>query len=877
VAWGLWILASCSGPAVDDTADTPADSPTETADSEVPQDSPADTSDTGEARTYTAVLDADGTLTVTVGTDTWTLTTVHTDPGPDFTWTRSLTLEADRLLVHDTLSSTAEVDLGVALTHTISPPDTPVSVHLAGVRQAAVDGGATNPTTLQVLETSQFGTVAADALGWVQFQASTDGTEVQTGPQGVHLPPGASHTLTLALYPQPGGDYWDFLNRARQDFAPPVTVPHWEFGPSATVWDTHGALEPYLARRDLQVGAALPFLDYDNAWIAQGLDIAAQRDAYLAEATRALDTLHAADPELVVLTELEGVFTQLTADQSAELVALLTQAERWAGYPKVLTQAQDDLLQSWGLAVLDSLPLTDSGRGAYELYVRDDTTLIALLTYPEAGTTALANLMDQVRFSLETVQAGGFFLDGSGPANDFLQGPGDDGATAVVDLATGALLETRRDYRLTIAEALVPLVQDALDAGAFVAANGYANTPELNALPVLRFMETGWLFDPLDVAADGMPARIPEFATGHLGCPVALGNVPSFYGAEDRAAEFVMRDVIARLAHGLIYAGYNTELPEEGPGAGSWEALNAMFPLTPVSLHPGWVIGAERTVTAVSGAYAWSGDDPPVAKCYGLDGASTACAQAAVSGGAGTWTLDLALDDWDQLAVIDGEALSLELLAWWAMDGATSGPVTTLLDSVGDRDLTHVLAAPAFSDSDPAEGTAFTTGWDGGSTGLYKPDPGFLDAAAWTFEAWVRRADADAAGCFYGNGHVDAFAGLARVCLYADGTVEAKLVGDSAGSSGNPHDLVAWSAPDDAAWHHLALTWTGGLARTYVDHTEVGAAQSTPEYNGRLLTDYAYLTIGFANDTTDTPGAWWSGDLDAIRLSTRVLGPDEFL
>lgn len=878
-AWILVLGAGCNTPqTVADSGSTPV--PTETGttiDSDSDSGSSTETGDSGAAPAWTAVLESDDTLTVQVGDDTWTLATDFSDAGPDWTWTRSLTLEGTRILVHDTLTSTAAEDLGVRIRHKITPPATPSAVHLAGVLRSELSGGSTNPSTLATLPTSQLGTVAADAPGWVQFYAHTDGETVETGLSGVYLPPGGSHSLTLAVYPLVGGDYWDFLDLARQDFAPGLAVPHWEFGPSATLWDSHGTLEPYLDRRDLQVGAALPFLDYDNAWVAQGQDLTTQREGYLEEATRALAALHDADPTLVVLTELEGVFTQLTAARSAELVDLLPQAERWAGYPKILTPAQEELVASWALPELDSLPLTDEGRGAYELYVRDGTTLIALLTYPESGTTALANLADQVRFSLDDVGAGGFFLDGGGPANDFLDGPGSDGVTAVVDRDTGALVETRRDYRLTTMESLVPLLQDAVDSGAFVAANGFAATPEACALEVLRFMETGWLFDPLDVAADGTPATIDAFATGHLGTPVALGNVPSFYGAEDRTAEFVMRDVISRLAHGLLYAGYNTELPETGAGAGSWDALNAMFPLTPVSLRPGWIVGQERTITALSGDYSWAGSAAPITKCFGLNGALTSCGASTVTETANGWTVALVLDDWDQVAVIDETPVPLKVLAWWAMDDGRSGPVTSLADSTGDRDLVTVLGSPSFSDADPVEGAAFTTGWDGASTGLYLASAGFVDADAWTFEAWVRRADADSAGCFYGNGHVYDYAGLARVCVHADGTAEAKLVGDSAGTSGNPYDLVTWATPDDTGWHHLALTWDVGTLRTWVDHAQVGSDQATAHHVGHLFTDYAYLTVGFANDTTDSPGAWWAGDLDAIRLSTRALGPEDFL
>lgn len=828
--------------------------------------------DSGAVQTYEASLSEDKVVTVTVAGDTYTLVTRARSASEAWGWSRELALEPDRLLVVDTWTSTGPEDIGLAISHALLPSETPAAVHLAGTQQTSWSGGASNPSTLMTLAGSQLGTVAADAASWVQFLASTDGASVETGLPGVHLPPGASHTFTLALYPLEGGDYWDFINRARQDFAPELTVPAWEFGPAAQWWDTRGALEPYLERREIGVGAALPFLDYDNGWIAQGLSLEDQREGYLADALEALEKIGEVDPALAVLTELEGVFTQLDLERSAELLALLPPAERSPGYPKPLTADQQALLESWGL--LEDMPLDDDGAGAYEYYVRDGADLVALLTYPEAGTAALARFEDQVAFSLDTVGAAGVFVDGGGPVNDFLAGPGADGVSARLDPVTGALVETRRDYRLTLAESFAPVYRAILDAGGFVAANGFGYTPEMTALPTLRFMETGGLFDPGDVQADGAPQRIDDFAAGHLGTPVALGNVPGWYGGAD-PAEFVMRDVIARLAHGLLYAGYNTEIPEE---SGSWDALNAMFPITPLTLHPGWIVGAERTVTALSGTYTWTGADEPVPKCFGLDGAAAAC-EATVGGGPGGWSVALTLDDWDQLAVIDAEPAGAidesEALAYWTMDG--SGAVTALADSAGDRDLTMVLGSPVYSGDDPPEGSAYTAGWDGASAGVYLTSPGFVDLEAWTFEAWYRRADGDSAGCFYGNGHVDDYAGLSRVCVDADGVIQVKLVGDSAGTSGNPYDLLLAEAPDDAAWHHLAVVWDGAAAAAYVDRARSGEPLVAAHYAGRLLTDYAYLTAGFANDTTDSPGAWWAGDLDAIRLTDRALDPEDFL
>ena len=129
-AWILVLGAGCNTPqTVADSGSTPV--PTETGttiDSDSDSGSSTETGDSGAAPAWTAVLESDDTLTVQVGDDTWTLATDFSDAGPDWTWTRSLTLEGTRILVHDTLTSTAAEDLGVRIRHKITPPATPSGI-----------------------------------------------------------------------------------------------------------------------------------------------------------------------------------------------------------------------------------------------------------------------------------------------------------------------------------------------------------------------------------------------------------------------------------------------------------------------------------------------------------------------------------------------------------------------------------------------------------------------------------------------------------------------------------------------------------------------------------------------------------------------------
>ena len=82
---------------------------------------------------------------------------------------------------------------------------------------------------------------------------------------------------------------------------------------------------------------------------------------------------------------------------------------------------------------------------------------------------------------------------------------------------------------------------------------------------------------------------------GHLGTPIGLGN----HHPEDSVAASA-RHVRDMLRYGSVYHGHQYQY---APPA--WNFTSVMYPITPVELHEGYVLGAERIHTAVSGRFGW--------------------------------------------------------------------------------------------------------------------------------------------------------------------------------------------------------------------------------------------------------------------------------
>jgi hypothetical protein len=79
-----------------------------------------------------------------------------------------------------------------------------------------------------------------------------------------------------------------------------------------------------------------------------------------------------------------------------------------------------------------------------------------------------------------------------------------------------------------------------------------------------------------------------------------------------------------------------------------------MYPITPVELREGTVIGKERIVTARSLDLVWPAPAAPVGHVYDLYGRevldTTRCRMTPAEGG---WRIEVKLTDWAEIAVVE--------------------------------------------------------------------------------------------------------------------------------------------------------------------------------------------------------------------------------
>lgn len=155
-----------------------------------------------------------------------------------------------------------------------------------------------------------------------------------------------------------------------------------------------------------------------------------------------------------------------------------------------------------------------------------------------------------------------------------------DGCSADIDPKTMKIQRLKTSVTLISQPWRVALIKEIMARGPFIA-NDQPRTRTMARLKFPRFSETG---------------SISNCAKTQLHSPIALGD-----HLTERSEEDAYRNMVAALDYGCVYAWYpdQTFFP-------AYETITKfMFPITPMELHEGYIIGKERILTNRSGLFGW--------------------------------------------------------------------------------------------------------------------------------------------------------------------------------------------------------------------------------------------------------------------------------
>jgi hypothetical protein len=476
----------------------------------------------------------------------------------------------------------------------------------------------------------------------------------------------------------PSTDYFAFINPVRRDWESNFTVfGPWDFFDVTSCGDLlkdPEKLRTYLRRKKLKAVAFQPWLDYDNFDYLAGKPT--DREEYKELMIRAMAAFKAADPDIQCIGCMEGNIVSLPSEAQKVLYEALPTDLRKQGI-RPFTDRQMALIETVDLRWKDCLLTSPDGRYSYELYYRgEDRTfpMMAILVYAAPGNGQMKYWLDQARFMMEEVGLDGVYIDQFSLAFTTTPDYSDptkvsqrytydrwDGLTVDIDPATGKITRRYTDGAFVGVGARKALMEYVLSQGGIMVANTHCAAEELQSYPVVRFMEAEWVLEPLKIGRGVEPPLHQYMCKGQLNSPVALGFRPDRLGEEGRRnyAEVIMKSVITYLRHGLLWYHYVTDIPESGEGCGAYGPINRMFPLTPVELHKGWIMGKERIISCVSLDTFWDQDGEPAVRVFDLSGRekdSGDCCE--IKKKEGKWRISLRLEDWREIAVVETEETS---------------------------------------------------------------------------------------------------------------------------------------------------------------------------------------------------------------------------
>lgn len=510
--------------------------------------------------------------------------------GPPYRLERTLRRKAECLEIVDRLTNTSEETIGLRLGHEIAVGKTEArKVYMCGSRLPRKEGQTSidvhpleNPTVYVCRERSGVGLLPRDSV----FRAHVE-LILRDGAYGLHdrhlaLAPGASCELRWEIYPTAAPDYYAFINAARRSLKANYTID----GNMVIAHGFEGAMAK-LADEDF-----VRLVRANNAKYLVLVDISRLNEAGERMPPQGLEGYtHGTG-----LMGEHGRWTRHWLEQVIARFRRLCPGVKLLPYLDPYVCSEPEAAEKYA----DSLALLPEG--APQLYT-DHKLPVFYPTTDNSYGKALAEAFDYL-LSI----ADGFYMDESTMA--YIPGPGAfsyrpdtwDEHSCEMDLGagyeeTGATYELRRkltNSALFTREFRLRQLAKARAQGKAVWMNFQPVSEEEAALQSFRFVEC-------------YASSAPVYS--HLGCPVSLANEHV-----ERSEADIGGSIRRMLMFGGLYLTYGIKYRTAG------NILQDLYPFTPVELHCGYVIGADKIITCSSGTYGFGDHSPLRARIYDKSG-----------------------------------------------------------------------------------------------------------------------------------------------------------------------------------------------------------------------------------------------------------------
>jgi hypothetical protein len=484
-----------------------------------------------------------------------------------------VTVYRDHVHVADTISNTSDKLVGVRIHHTLPLAEAPDHLLLHGMPQylpAQRTPNPHHPTVTARWKGLVIGLAAEDDIFREQALCCADASGIGLWDDQLGIAPGRSHTLEWSLYAIPGGDYWSFINAVRRDWgANEITIPNFTWTHQSKYPDSAESYGRWARDRGVKYFFAGGQAAFDKPLqlpdgrlmtpnLAEGTDIL-RASAWCDQMRTIIGKMAAAAPETQVILYL---------------------------HPGICTEP--DATTRYG----DCRHLNENGSQATSVYKYP--VFLYIPTLENSYGKALMRTAEYLYGGL----GGGLWVDEMETFQTsvprYVYHGQWDGCTVAIDPATHAVTKQYSNTALLTLPWKAELVRRMHARGKMIIGNSPHSSRTLLQLKVPRIREL---------------SSFSFLVDSHLSTPWALAN---FYTAHTnkKRAQTLWRS----LERGAVISAYDWA---DGVHAPDFYPL--LFPITPVKLAPGMMLGRERIVTNRSGVYGWPDDS--AADTYVFDAA----------------------------------------------------------------------------------------------------------------------------------------------------------------------------------------------------------------------------------------------------------------
>ncbi|MBO5667936.1 MAG: hypothetical protein J6S43_02300 [Lentisphaeria bacterium] len=559
-----------------------------------------------------------------------------------YTLTRKISRWQKGLRIEDTLQNTSKSDIAVAIRYNLIADELLGSkkYFLAGNTDVDIrEGIGANPTVLAIKGNASAGMMAYDAVFRNQTQARHVGNAVNFTNTHLGIPAGKSRTIVRLVHLMDSPDEFVYLNLLRRELnRNNVTIPGpFKFG--------HRAWKEWPKTMRNSIVNGVPWIEYMNG-------SGKSREEIKKMAEEELAAIHAKDPGMKLLATLEHNLVAVDTSKIPGGEILPGKPGDSRHYGIKLNAAQSKLLESNPNA--DSMIRDKNGRIVVENYF-SKPPFVDFFVYAEVGNYRYKHMIQLIDYLMDECGYNGIYIDqfaaGAAAWNRVDRARFDkwDGFSVNMS-ADGKIKDKLYDYTVTASSARVNITQHVLDKGGIFIANTQPCTEEETLVPGVRFteMENNNVTDTL--LGRDEPSDFLYQALGQLSStPSTLGIRPHMHLADRKQwGKILNRSIIIALRHGLVYYNYNVGVDERYGGYG---ILDKMFPITPVELGKGFIIGKERILTAVSRQFVLD-IAPQGVYQYDSNGIPKTADYSITPDGKGKFIINVKLDDWNETCAI---------------------------------------------------------------------------------------------------------------------------------------------------------------------------------------------------------------------------------